>query len=83
MALGVPVVTTDASGAAALVGADVSAVLVSTSDDDALTRAVRRLVEDADLRRRLGRGGREQVASSLTARRMCAELERCLEALAW
>jgi glycosyltransferase involved in cell wall biosynthesis len=83
MALGVPVVTTDASGAAALVEADVSAVLVSTSDDDALTRAVRRLVEDADLRRRLGRGGREQVASSLTARRMCAELERCLEAVAW
>jgi glycosyltransferase involved in cell wall biosynthesis len=57
LACGVPVVTADTSGARELLVDDESALLVPPGDAPALAAAVRRLVEDPPLARRLAEGG--------------------------
>lgn len=59
----VPAVTTDAVGAAAggLVEDEVTGLVVPERDPDALRRAIRRLADDADLRRRLGANARHRI----------------------
>jgi glycosyltransferase involved in cell wall biosynthesis len=60
---GVPVIATDAVGAAAggLVAHERTGLVVPAGDADALARALRRLRDDAALRARLGAAGREAV----------------------
>jgi len=60
---GVPVIATDAVGAAAggLIQHERTGLVVPAGDADALARALRRLHDDAALRGRLGAAGREAV----------------------
>jgi glycosyltransferase involved in cell wall biosynthesis len=60
---GVPVIATDAVGAAAggLIEHERTGLVVPAGDSDALARALRRLHDDAALRARLGAAGRESV----------------------
>ena len=60
MAAGVPSVTTDAAGAAAVVHAADAGVVVPAGDAEAFQAAVTRLVADPDARNRLGARGRDQ-----------------------
>jgi glycosyltransferase involved in cell wall biosynthesis len=62
---GVPVIATDAVGAAAggLVRHEQTGLIVPAGDADALAAALRRLREDAALRSRLGAAAREAVAA--------------------
>ncbi len=62
---GVPVIATDAVGAAAggLVQHERTGLVVPAGDADALGAAIRRLRDDADLRTRLGANARDAVAA--------------------
>ena len=62
---GVPVIATDAVGAAAggLIEHERTGLIVPAGDDAALARALRRLHDDGALRERLGAAGRAAVAS--------------------
>ena len=62
---GVPVIATDAVGAAAggLIEHERTGLVVPAGDDDALARALRRLHDDRALRERLGAAARAAVAS--------------------
>jgi glycosyltransferase involved in cell wall biosynthesis len=58
---GVPVVAADAGGLPDAVSDDVDGLLVPVGDVPALTVALRRILEDADLRRRLAAAGLESA----------------------
>ena len=61
MAFGRPVVATAVGGLTDAVEDEVTGLLVPPGDPDALRGALERLLEDADLRRRLGEAGRERA----------------------
>ena len=61
MASGLPVVVSDISELTDLVADGRNGLVVGVDDPDALTRALRVLLDDPDLRARLGRAGREFV----------------------
>lgn len=60
-ACGVPVVVSDAGGLPEVVADGVSGLVVAREDVNALADALRRLIADAELRRRMGQAGRERV----------------------
>lgn len=62
MATGLPIVATRVGAAPDLLEDGVSALLVEPADAEALADAVRRLLDDPDLRHRLGGGARERAA---------------------
>lgn len=72
-ASGLPVVAAAAGGAIDLVRSGVTGLLVQPDDPNALARALLDLADSADLRRRLGGGGRE-AALERTWERSVAEL---------
>ena len=67
MALGRPVVASAAGGNPELVIDGESGMLVPPRDPPACAGAVRRLLSDADIARRLARGGRERVEKSFSS----------------
>jgi glycosyltransferase involved in cell wall biosynthesis len=73
MAFGLPVVATRAGGLPEVVEDGVTGLLVPPGDAPALAAAIRRLLGDPDLRRRLGQGGRERVVAEFTAARVVRE----------
>lgn len=80
MASGVPVVTTANPAAAEMVERYDAGLVVPFDDLAAVAAAVRRLVEDGDLRRRLGSNGRAAAVAHLdwrvSAQAFVAQLER-------
>ena len=60
-ACGRPIVTSDAPGCREIVKDDVNGILVPVRDADRLASAIRRLLESADLRIRMGSAGRRRV----------------------
>jgi glycosyltransferase involved in cell wall biosynthesis len=63
MAYGVPPVVTDSGGSPELVADGVSGFVVPVKDGKALADAIERLYRDPELRKRLGRGARERIAT--------------------
>jgi glycosyltransferase involved in cell wall biosynthesis len=76
MAHGRPVVATPVGGTPEVVADGETGLLVPPRDPEALAAALRRLLADPDLRRRMGEAGRRRVAEQFTADRMA---ERVLE----
>lgn len=72
MARGRPVVATPVGGTPEVVTDGETGLLVPPRDPEALAEALRRVLDDRDLARRLGEAGRERVAQRFTA----AEQER-------
>jgi glycosyltransferase involved in cell wall biosynthesis len=67
MSCGVPVVATTGGALPEVVGAsDETGLLVEPNDPEALVGAIRRLLDDADLRARLGAAGRQRVIERFT-----------------
>ena len=81
MACGTPVVATGTGGSKEFCVDGVNCLLVPPDDPDALAAAIRRLADDADLRRRLQAGG-AKTASELTIERYAAHLERIHDMMA-
>jgi glycosyltransferase involved in cell wall biosynthesis len=83
LACATPLVTSDSPAARELLADGVSALLVPAGDAEALAAAVRRLADDAELRRRLSRGGRaayeERASEAVLGRRWRGLLEQLLD----
>ncbi len=75
MAMGVPVVTTRIAGIPELVVDGHSGVLVAPGRVDEVAGSLSHLLEDAELRRRLGRNGREAVIRGFDAESSAAQLQ--------
>jgi glycosyltransferase involved in cell wall biosynthesis len=75
MAGGLPIVTTDVSGITSLIAHEANGLLIPDASSGAIARAVKRLIDDAALRRRLIQGGYE-TARGLTVERQAADLMR-------
>ena len=76
MASGIPVVASAISGIPELVEDGVSGLLVPPRDPRAVADALRRLLDDAPLRRQLGAAGREKVVREFDVHTNAAELVR-------
>jgi len=59
----------------------VTGLLVPPRDADALTQAITRLLRDPDLRRQMGRAGRERVERRFSVERMVQQTEALYEEL--
>ena len=70
MAAGVPVVATDISGNRDLVVPGETGFLVPVGGRAAFARETKRILDDADLARRLGEAGRQRVLTEFTIERM-------------
>jgi glycosyltransferase involved in cell wall biosynthesis len=76
MAFGLPVVATAAGGIPEAVEHGVTGLVVPVRRPDALARALLEVLEDGDLRRRLGAAGRARFLERFTADRMVEETLR-------
>jgi len=74
MAMEIPCVTTHITGIPELIRDGVDGLLVAPSDLDALGGALSRLTDDAELRERLGKSGRERVVELYDLRRSVKKL---------
>ena len=80
MATGRPVVTSDAPGGLRdIVDHETTGLLVPVGDAAAAARALLRLVEDAETRRRLGANGRARCAQHFSAARMVEQVTALYE----
>ncbi|MEE8238174.1 MAG: glycosyltransferase, partial [Gammaproteobacteria bacterium] len=66
MSCGVPVVITAVGGLVDIVEHDVNGLLVAPDDDRALSAALRRIVQQRALRRRLGAAGRQRIEEAFS-----------------
>ena len=80
-ASGLPVVVADAGGAAKAVRHDENGLLVPPNDLQALMQALTRLINDADLRRRMGRAGRRWVERDMNWDRVGRQFISIMERL--
>ena len=76
MSFGLPVVVARVGGVPEVVTDDVEALLVPPSDAGALASALRRLIDDAELRRRLGDAGRTRAQRDFAIATMADRYER-------
>ena len=79
MAMEIPCVTTHITGIPELIRNGVDGVLVTPSDLDALAGALIRLMDDAELRERLGKSGRARVVELYDLRRSVERLAGIFE----
>jgi glycosyltransferase involved in cell wall biosynthesis len=76
MAFGVPVVATRAGALPEVVVEDVTGLLVPPREPAPLALALIRLVRDGELRRKMGKAGKERVLSNFTVDRMVEDAVR-------
>lgn len=72
-ASGLPIVTTDVPGCREIVRHSENGLLVPVRDVVALAETLRRLIEDAELRRRMGAKGREIAVAEFSVERVVRE----------
>jgi glycosyltransferase involved in cell wall biosynthesis len=72
MACAIPIVATRAGGIPEAIVDGESGLLVPPHDEEAMARAIVRLLRDAELRRQLGQGGRARVQAEFSVERMVA-----------
>jgi glycosyltransferase involved in cell wall biosynthesis len=81
-AAGLPIVATDAGGSGEIVLDAETGLLVPVEDAAAMVAALRRIVTDAELRRRLGAAARDHAARTFGMDRFIAEFADLYEGLA-
>lgn len=81
MALGVPVVGSDAGGVREIIEDGVTGMVVPPGDVEAMARAMLRLLSDPDEARSMGEAGRERALRAFEIGRQCRLLERELLAV--
>src|SRR5262249_3025737 len=72
-ACGLPIVTTDTIGCREVVQDGVNGLLVPVGDVPALAKALRILISDADLRKRMGKQSRVRAEHEFTSGRVISE----------
>ena len=72
MAMKLPVISTSITGLPELIEDEVSGLLVTPRDPPALAAAIERLMDDPELRVRLGQGARERIEARFDLRRNVA-----------
>jgi glycosyltransferase involved in cell wall biosynthesis len=75
MVAGRPVVSTDAGGVRDIVAHERTGLVVPSGDAGVLADAMERLVRDPELRARLGRAARTEIASRFALERLNAEID--------
>ncbi len=78
MAMELPIVFAGAGVASQLVAESACGMAVRPGDVDGFTRILDWLVDDPDLRQRLGRAGRQTIALRFSRRAVAAKIERAL-----
>lgn len=73
MALGKPVVATVGGGTEELVLSDTTGFLVKPSDPDMMADRIEKLIDDSELRSRLGNRGKERIKARFSIDRMVAD----------
>jgi glycosyltransferase involved in cell wall biosynthesis len=81
MAAGLPVVATRVGGVPEVVIDGVTGLLVPPRNPDALSEAILRLLQDPDLRHRMGQAGRERVRERFSLEQMIRKTEALYERL--
>ena len=81
MACGLPVVSTARGGPAETIADGATGFLIDTRDMDGLAGATMRLLNDADLRRRIGAAGRQRVIDQFSIEASAAAHMRLYETL--
>lgn len=79
MLLGKPVIASDVVGSRELVKHGVSGFLYPYGDEDALANHLQQLLEDADLRARMGAAGRQDVLQNYSIERYVSGVEAQLQ----
>ena len=70
-----PVIASDIRGSRELVADGLTGLLFAPRDDEALAKALRRLIDDPALGRRMGAAGRGRVLAEYDERQVFARLE--------
>jgi len=78
MAAGVPVVASSVGGIPELIDPEETGLLVPPGDDAALASSLRRLLDDAELRGRMGTRARETARARFSHVRVADELSAVL-----
>jgi glycosyltransferase involved in cell wall biosynthesis len=81
MAAGLPVVATRVGGVPEVVVDGETGLLVPPRDPDALSEAILTLLQDPDLRQKMGQAGQERVREYFSVERMVEETEALYERL--
>ncbi len=76
MMAGLPVVATKVGGVPELVEDGITGFLVPPKDPEALAQALQKLIDDPELRKRMGQASREKALREFTLDRMLHETER-------
>jgi glycosyltransferase involved in cell wall biosynthesis len=74
MACSLPVIATDAGAIPEVVGRDGCGILVPPKDPQALAGAIKRLLGDEELRRRMGDNGRKRIEQSFSWRQTAEQV---------
>ena len=76
LAAGAPLVCTDVGGVAEVIKNERTGLLVQHGDDEAFIQAVMRLIDDTDLRTKLGNGARAFIRDEFSLEKAVADLEQ-------
>lgn len=79
MLLGKPVIASDVVGSRELVRHETSGFLYPYGDEDALANHLQQLLEDADLRQKMGAAGRQDVLQNYSIERYVSSVETQLQ----
>jgi glycosyltransferase involved in cell wall biosynthesis/GT2 family glycosyltransferase len=79
MMYGKPVIGCNAGGMREIIENEITGLLVTPGDADALLTSIERLLDDEQLRERLGRNARASYLSKFTSRQMANEIVRSLD----
>jgi glycosyltransferase involved in cell wall biosynthesis len=81
MAVGLPVIATAVGGTPEIVVDGVTGLLVPPHDPDVLAKTIVHLLHDLDLRRKMGRAGRERARRGFSLERMVGQTQALYEHL--
>jgi glycosyltransferase involved in cell wall biosynthesis len=79
MAAGLPVVATSVGGVPEIIESEVSGLLVPPENPAALSAALLRLLENEELRRKLGKAGQERIMTDFSFSRVITKLNLLYE----
>ncbi len=79
MMAGLPVVATRVGGVEEMVENRKTGYLVPANDPLALTKAIQRLLEEPELRKKMGQAGREKALRTFTLDRMLTQTQKVYE----